>query len=248
MSDAPEGISEEPHAVDSEAEAAAGQPMSAEDLGKAFARMLDGASQDTTSSDDTREEQSAEDGGETEDDTPPSPRQILESLLFVGTTDNEPLSTERLCQALQGVEPDELASLVEELNHLYASEARPYEVVTQGGGYRLVLRGEFERLRDKFYGKVRQARLSQAAVEVLAIVAYNQPVSADEVAELRRGTPSGPILSQLVRRQLLRIERTDTRPRKASYHTSDRFLDLFGLSNVSELPRPVESQESTTGG
>lgn len=216
--------------------------MSAEDLGNAFARMLEDASDESsTSQETTSDEASAE-----EDVAPPAPRQILEAMLFVGTSDNEPLSTERLCQALRGVEPAELAELVEELNVQYAHEARPYEIASQGGGYRMTLLPEYERLRDKFYGKVRQARLSQAAVEVLAIVAYNQPVTADAVAELR-GTPSGPILSQLVRRQLLRIERPNTKPRTATYFTSDRFLALFGLSHVSELPRPVEAQVGSPG-
>ena len=214
-------------------------PMSAEDLGKAFARMLeDGAA----SAAEAHQRPNSDDQQlEAGDEGPPSPRQILEALLFVGTADNKPLSTQRLCQALQGVESAELDDLVQNLNRQYVNEARPYEIVSQAGGYRMVLRQEFERLRDKFYGKIRQARLSQAAIEVLSIVAYNQPIAADGVAELR-GTPSGPILAQLVRRRLLRIERSDSKPRKTTYRTSDRFLDLFGLGHVSELPRPVEAQ------
>jgi segregation and condensation protein B len=219
-------------------------PMSAEDLGKAFARMLeDGASAQEQQGQPKSEEHVPR---EVEDDAPPAPRQILEALMFVGTADNEPLSTDRLCQALQGVEPGELADLVDELNQLYTQEQRPYEIASQGGGYRMVLRHAYERLRDKFYGKIRQARLSQAAIEVLSIVAYNQPITADDVAQLR-GTPSGPILSQLVRRRLLRLERSETKPRKTTYYTSERFLELFGLGHVSELPRPVESQAGSHG-
>ncbi|MCG8585622.1 MAG: SMC-Scp complex subunit ScpB [Pirellulales bacterium] len=220
----------------------AASPLTADDLGKAFAKMLDGASNQS----DAGEESAASDDTSANDAAPPAPRQILEALLFVGTAENEPLSTDRLCQALQGVEPAELSELVHDLNREYARDARPYEIRTEAAGFRLTLRSDFERLRDKFYGKVRQARLSQAAVEVLAIVAYNQPISADEVNELR-GTPSNPVLSQLVRRQLLRIERPDTKPRKAKYSTSDRFLELFRLDDVSELPRPVEAQMGGPG-
>ena len=75
----------------------------------------------------------------------------------------------------------------------------------------------------KFYGRVKEARLSQAAVEVLAVVAYRQPLTRDEIDALR-GRPSGGLLAQLVRRQLLRIERPEDRPRQPKYLTTDRFL------------------------
>jgi segregation and condensation protein B len=250
MSETPETPApEDSLSENSEDKHAPAAPMSAEDLGKAFAKMLDGAAEgDSAPAEDSQGDPAGENSADvtSEDVAPPTPRQILEALLFVGTTDNEPLSTDRLCQALQGVEPAELADLVQSLNQQYTQELRPYEIVSSGGGYRMTLHREYERLRDKFYGKIRQARLSQAAIEVLAIVAYNQPIAADEVAELR-GTPSGPVLSQLVRRQLLQIERTNTKPRKANYSTSDRFLDLFGLGHVSELPRPVEAQAGSPG-
>ncbi len=76
----------------------------------------------------------------------------------------------------------------------------------------------------------------QAAIEVLSIVAYNQPVTTDAVNRLR-AAQSGAILSQLTRRQLLRVERFDDRPRVANYSTTDRFLSLFGLESLSDLPR-----------
>ncbi len=90
-------------------------------------------------------------------------------------------------------------------------------------------------MRDKFYGKARQARLSQAAIEVLSLVAYNEPLTADEVNQLR-GTPSGPILAQLVRRQLLRIEAPAGRGERRQFLTTTRFLELFGLASLADLP------------
>ena len=103
----------------------------------------------------------------------------------------------------------------------------------------MVIRSEFEKVRDRFYGPIREAKLSQAAVEVLALVAYNQPTTSEKISQLR-GHPSGSILSQLVRRQLLRFEKPEKKPRTPVYHTTPRFLKLFGLSNLEELPKNQE--------
>ena len=94
-------------------------------------------------------------------------------------------------------------------------------------------------MRNRFYGRVREATLSQAAIDILALVAYNQPITNERVSRLR-GHPSGSILAQLVRRQLLRIERPDEMPRTPIYHTTPRFLALFGLESLEELPRSQE--------
>ena len=86
--------------------------------------------------------------------------------------------------------------------------------------------------------KARQVRLSQAAIEVLSIVAYNQPISPEEIHRLR-GVPSGSLLTQLVRRQLLLLERS-TENKLVQYRTTERFLELFGLSSLADLPRSKE--------
>jgi segregation and condensation protein B len=97
------------------------------------------------------------------------------------------------------------------------------------------LREEFNFVRERLYGRPRAARLSPAAIEVLAIVAYNEPVTAEQVARLR-GTASGPVLAQLVRRELVKIERSGDK-RQACYITAPRFLELFGLASLQDLPR-----------
>jgi segregation and condensation protein B len=165
-----------------------------------------------------------------------SPRRILEAVLFVGSADNQPIEAQRVARLMRGVRPAEIEELVRELNEQYAAQGCPYEIRNEGAGFRMALREEFGRVRDKFYGRVRQARLSAAAVEVLSIIAYGGPQTAEDVAR-QRGTPSGAILSQLVRRQLLAIERPESSPRRAHYRTTQRFLDLFGLASLDDLPR-----------
>ncbi len=165
-----------------------------------------------------------------------TPLSVFEAMLFVGNQASEPLSVARAAELMRGVEPGEIPDLVDQLNGRYAARGCPYHIVSEGPGYRLTLRREFWPIRTRFYGRIREARLSQAAVETLAIVAYRQPVTAEEVTQLRTH-PAGPILAQLVRRRLLRVERPPENPRVAQYYTTDRFLDLFGLNSLSDLPR-----------
>jgi len=167
---------------------------------------------------------------------PLDPLRILEAMLFVGNRENRPLSARQAAQLLRGVEPEEIPELVRQLNSRYAANGCPYEIVSVRGGYRMTLRAEYDRLRQRFYARRRQARLSQAAVDVLSIVAYKQPITADEIAQLR-GKPSRHILSQLVHRGLLRIERKGEGRPVVRYRTTERFLRLFGIESLDELPR-----------
>ncbi|NLX96077.1 MAG: SMC-Scp complex subunit ScpB [Rhodopirellula sp.] len=174
-----------------------------------------------------------------DDNCPISPRSIFEAMLFVGDGNNEPLTAARAAELMRGVEPEEIPGLVEELNRTYIAGGCPYRIAGEGAGYRLTLAQAFHPVRDKFYGRVREARLSQAAVDVLAIVAYRQPLTAEDIARLR-AAPSAHILAQLVRRRLLRIERAEGKPRITRYYTTDRFLELFGLESLEDLPQSEE--------
>ncbi|MEO8495739.1 MAG: SMC-Scp complex subunit ScpB, partial [Planctomycetota bacterium] len=185
------------------------------------------------------DEEDLGDQGASSESVEVTPRTILEAMLFVGSSNSEPLSGRVVAGLMRGVSPREIEELVRELNEAYEAEACPYHIISEGAGYAMQLRPEFARLRDKFYGRVREAKLSQPAIDVLAMVAYRQPITRDSVNELR-GQSSGAVLSQLVRRELLRIERTKENPRSPLYRTTDRFLDLFGMASIEELPQSQE--------
>ncbi len=180
------------------------------------------------------------------DEPPPAdaavtPRSILEAILFVGHPTGEPLTSERIAALMRGVRPNEIDELVLELNAEYEAAGAPYIVESVDVGYQMQLRPEFAGVRAAFDGRVREARLSQAAIEVLAIIAYQQPITADQIDRLR-GTPSGAILGQLVRRVLLKIERAASR-KTATYSTTERFLSLFGLGDLGQLPRSHDFEQ-----
>jgi segregation and condensation protein B len=93
---------------------------------------------------------------------------------------------------------------------------------------------------------MREARLSPAAIDVLALVAYRQPATKQEIDSIR-GTESGHLLRQLVRRRLIDIvHRTESlleKKREVSYGTTERFLELFGLKSLEDLPQTQDLQK-----
>jgi segregation and condensation protein B len=163
-------------------------------------------------------------------------------MLFVGRPDNGPMSARELAAAMRGVSPKEVGKAIEELNGIYDADQAPYRVEQSRGGYRLILRPEFERMRDKFYGRVKEARLSPAALEVLSLLAYNQPATSQQLDALR-GSPCGAALATLVRRKLVRVERSGGRGQPQLYATTERFLQLFGLESLQSLPRSEELEK-----
>ena len=178
----------------------------------------------------------AEDAGA----TPPSPLRIVEALLFVG---GSPLTAKRACEIVRGLTEDQLARSVGALNQAYRRQGRPYVILTHKDGYVLSLRPRFQAVVEKLFGGVREARLSTAAVDVLALVAYRQPATKAEVDSLR-GAESGPLLRQLVRRGLIQVVyRADANQKEVSYGTTPRFLELFGLQSLDDLPRTHDLQQ-----
>ncbi len=165
-----------------------------------------------------------------------SPKSILEAMLFVGTPDNTPLKNRNLAALMRGVSPKEITQLTKELNQEYEESGAPYRIKRDGGGYIMVLDQAFEHVRQKFYGEIKHASLSQAAIDILSIVAYHQPMSREQV-EKSRGKAAGPILLQLVRRGLLEREKTNEKPKQTVFKTTSRFLELFGLDDIRDLPQ-----------
>ena len=165
------------------------------------------------------------------------PRQILEAALFVGGIE---LTGEKLASLLKGeFTAASVGRLIDDLNRKYAIEQRPYEILHEDQCYRLALRPEFEPLRRRVYGLgPKEVKLSQESLEVLALIAYRGPISRESIESLREGN-AGNVLRQLVRRKLIAIERAGE---AAEYVTTDRFLDVFGLGSLGELPR-AESLE-----
>jgi segregation and condensation protein B len=238
--------SEKPALEPVETEGSSESPLSLSRLRDAFAAMLGGSKEEKPATTNRRVSAKLENGSFGE--TAPraceiNARTVVEAMLFVGRPDNGPLSSRELAAAMRGVSPTEIDAAVVELNSTYDADGAPYWIEHSSGGYRLVLRDEFQRVRDKFYGRVKEARLSPAVLEVLSVLAYNQPATADHLSELR-GAPSGAALSTLVRRQLVKLERSSESGVPPLYSTTERFLKLFGLETLEALPRAEELEKA----
>jgi segregation and condensation protein B len=164
-------------------------------------------------------------------------------MLFVGRPDGGTFSARELAAAMRGCSPAEIDAAVTELNQVYRRDGAPYEIAGSSAGYRMELREEFSRMRDKFYGRAREAKLSPAAMEVLSIIAYRQPTTGEEINRLR-GVPSGTTLSTLVRLRLVRLDRSADGQQPARYSTTERFLRLFRLESLAALPQSEELESA----
>jgi segregation and condensation protein B len=171
--------------------------------------------------------------------TPPPLERILEALFFVETA---PLDAARAAQAVRGLTDEQFQEAIHALNQAYRQQNRPYQVYREESGYRLLLRPAFRWVASKLYGLTRLAHLSVPALEVLSVVAYRQPVAKSEI-EAIRGRDCGALLRQLVQRGLIALlPRTQEAKRDARYATTARFLELFGLRDLSELPETDDLQ------
>jgi segregation and condensation protein B len=170
---------------------------------------------------------------------PPAAKTILEALLFAA---GEVLSAARVADLLDELPVNIIEDLISELNADYVRDGRAFRIQEVAGGWRLVTLAEFAPWVRRLMESGRPARLSQAALETLAIVAYKQPVTRAELESIR-GVSVDAVIQTLVDRGLVRIVgRGDGLGRPLLYGTSDHFLEYFGLAGLDALPKPEELQ------
>jgi len=173
-----------------------------------------------------------------EPETPPTPLQILESMLFLG---GGPLSEEVACRVLRGWNGEQFRAGIEMLDRTWRSQRRPYLLAFADGGWQMALRPRYRAIREKLDGGPRQVRLTQAMTDCLALIAYRQPLGRVEVDTVR-GTDSTGVLRNLVRLGLIAVvRRGDADDREIRYGTTPRFLEVFGLRSLDDLPRTGET-------
>jgi segregation and condensation protein B len=166
-------------------------------------------------------------------------RRIVEAVIL-GTA--EPISAQRVAGVVPYAKPGKIKKLVEELNAEYVEQGRAFEIVEVAGGYQMRTLPEFAPQLQQIQPQ-RPLRLSKAALETLAIVAYKQPGTRAEI-EYVRGVESGAVLKSLLDRHLVKIVGQKEVPgRPMLYGTTKRFLEVFGLKSVKDLPTLREIEE-----
>ena len=158
-------------------------------------------------------------------------RPALEAVLMVA---DQPLDHLTLAQAV-GHPPAEVRATLEDLAAEYDEQGRGFELRHVGGGWRYVTREAFAPAVERFVLDGQQARLTQAALETLAVVAYRQPISRSRISAIRGVNVDG-VVRTLVTRGLLEEAGTDAESGAHLYRTTSYFLERMGLASLAELP------------
>ena len=159
-------------------------------------------------------------------------KQIIENLLFI--TDR-PLKPSRIAEVVEHISSKRVLEIIQELAKEYEDTGRAVRILEIGGGYQMCTKPEYGRWVRKLYNEKMTTRLSNAALETLAIIAYKQPVTRAEM-EMIRGVDVAAPLERLLERGLVRVlGKRDTIGRPMVYGTTDEFLRLFGLNKIPDL-------------
>ena len=167
----------------------------------------------------------------------------VEAMLFASDT---PLSPSKIAQAASLRGRSGVARAVKQLNERYDRMGSAFRIEAIAGGYQVRTRPEYHDVLARLFKAKNETRLSQAALETLAIVAYRQPILRADV-EAIRGVASGEVLRGLMEKQLAKIVgRAEVIGRPMLYGTTRRFLELFGLNSIEDLPRVEELRQPLT--
>ena len=217
-------------------------PEQAEPADEHMAQPQESAAETTTeqaAQPTAEKESSAARKAQTEDEKPfelvPTSefKQIVETLLFI--TDR-PLKPGRIADVIDGVDARRVREMILEIQGDYLRRNSSIQVVEVGGGFQMSTKPEYGRWVRRLYNEKMTTKLSNAALETLAIIAYKQPITRAEMEAIRGVDVAGP-LERLLERSLVRVVgKKDTVGRPLVYGTTDEFLRMFGLNKVSDLP------------
>lgn len=174
-------------------------------------------------------------------------KNIIEALIF---SSDDPLPEIEIIKAVKGIDGediqinnDDIITAVESINHDYEENNLSFRIIRVANGFLYATKPEFSKYVGFLSSEKSKRRLSQAALETLAIIAYKQPITKPEIEKIR-GVNSDYILASLLEKNLTAITgRAETIGRPLLYSTTDEFLRYFGLNKISDLPKPREIEE-----
>lgn len=168
---------------------------------------------------------------------------ILEALIFASQT---PLTEKQILAILPEETSESINAALAELQQDYAE--RPFTIKKISGGWQFVSRPEFSPWITRLFEEKARSRLSRAALETLAIIAFKQPISRVEVSAIR-GVNSDGVIKTLLDARLITIAGRDQGPGRALlFKTTPEFLRYFGINDISDLPKPKEVEELLAAG
>ncbi|MDY6856375.1 MAG: SMC-Scp complex subunit ScpB [Thermodesulfobacteriota bacterium] len=166
-------------------------------------------------------------------------KSIIESLIFISET---PITINKIREVIDGPDKKTLRALITELIEEYKAMDRGFILSEVAGGYQFRTRPEYAKWNRRLKGE-KHLRLSQPAMETLAIIAYKQPITRSEI-EYIRGVDVGGILRSLLGKRLIRIlGKKEVPGRPLIYGTSTKFLEVFAIKDLTNLPTLQEIEE-----
>ncbi len=164
-------------------------------------------------------------------------KDVIESLIFVSL---EPLTLEKIKSICNEFPEKEVEKSIQELVESYASNQRGIQIVQAAGGYLFSTKSEYDQWIRRLLQLDQKKKLSPAALETLATVAYHQPITLAEISALR-GVDCTHSLKTLLQKNLVKITGRKKSPgRPLIYRTTDKFLTYFGLDSLDDLPSEEE--------
>jgi segregation and condensation protein B len=171
--------------------------------------------------------------------SPDEVKRIVEAVLFAV---QEPISARKLSDIVGDTDAKEIQEVIRQLREEYDTHDRVFQIEEIANGFQLLSRPEYHEWISKIRKKSSENKLSQQALETLAIIAYKQPIIRADI-EAIRGVQSGQMIRTLVERCLVKITgRDEVLGRPLLYGTTTKFLDHFGLKSTKDLPK-VEDME-----
>jgi segregation and condensation protein B len=199
--------------------------------------VVNGEAPDGEVADDAASDEPAEKGADGSDSSAIRP-ELLEALLF---STRSPLTAQRLAELMELKSLKPIRAAIKSLNKVYADTGRCFRVEQVAGGYQLLTLPEFGDSIKRLHQKEADAKLTKAALETLAIIAYKQPVLRADL-EAIRGVACGETIRSLMEKHLVKIAgRAELPGRPILYGTTKRFLELFGLNSLKDLPKDEDA-------
>jgi len=168
---------------------------------------------------------------------------VIEALLF---SSEKPLALEQVKKILDGWDTNQIRLIMEELRADYERDNRGIRVVEVAGGFRMVTAPDFAPFLKKFYKERKVERLSRQGLETLAIIAYKQPLTKNEIEVLRNVNVDG-VIGSLLEKNIIRVTGRKKAPgRPFVFGTTKQFLEYFGLKSLEELPKMEDFSQMVT--
>lgn len=167
---------------------------------------------------------------------PITPSSIVEAIVFVGLPEAEKLTLKKIASLLRDVSPNEVKTIITQLNDRYEKAQAAYRINVSGDLVSMELHESMLPFQAELSRTNRGVRLNAATIEVLAVIAYNQPITRERIDETRKKA-SGAIVTQLVRRGLIAPIKREPGSQRQQFATTEKFLQFFHLADLADLPQ-----------